>query len=1220
MARSGAFISYARADGEAFAAELVARMAREAPDVRVWQDHPEIEGGVGWWRQIEDALERVEFLVIVLTPGALASETTRKEWRAARQSGVCVFPVQGPGFDFADPRLPGWMRRVHLYDLDRQWITFVAHLRRGCQASRVPFMAPPLTPSHVLRPREFAALRALLLDALTGDAVSVTATLAGAGGFGKTTLATSLCHDDGIVTAFDDGVLWATLGQSPNLLGELTRLYASLTGERPGFVSVEDAAQALADKLEHKRCLIVVDDVWELAHLKPFMRGGPLCARLVTTRQAPVAAEGRRISVDEMTSEEAVSLLAARLDTTPQDLGPFRRLSNRLGEWPLLLRLAGAALRQRIDRGDTLEGALRYVDRALDKRGATAFDRERGGERDAAVASTLAVSLDLLADADRARCLQLAIFPEDLAIPVVVLGELWGLDDLDAEDLLSRLHDGSLIEFDLGSGTVGVHDVMASCFAALLGPGTAAAHRQLLAAWPDFGNLAHRYGWRWLGHHLAGAGKSGEFRALLLDFDWLRRKLDATDIYGLLADFSFVPHDPALQLLKSALRISSHVLGKDKTQLASQLLGRLAAPERELGMTLHKYLPPDTGQWLRPIAASLVGPGGALVRTLESTGIPEAVAVTPDGKWIVAFSSDGTLAVWELASGTLVRTLRARDVDDEAIVRPGEVLGSAFKMMPDGRILLLSSRGLACWDPASDAPARTVAQLKESFGSLAVSNDGRQALLGSKKGVLLMVDLDTGIFSAPFVAQRLDLDTGESIVQGGAHRLGIAAVAFAGDGLHALTGSHDKTVRLWDLQRRQLVDTLYPPHDGTVYALAAARTAGIAVSGSADRSVRVWDLASQRCLATLDGHKHRVYDLALSEDGTRALSASHDRTVRLWDVPSARTLATLHGHSDAVVAVAFVPGDHLGVSAARDGTVRVWQLEAGEARATTQEHEGWIQAVAMSSDGQMAITGGQDHRLRVWETGATKVRQTLIGHHDAVSALALQSARRTVVSGAYDRRVIVWHLDQALPVHVLMGHADAVNAVSVSPDGNQALSASADGDLILWDIVRGRIVRRWDAHRRSITFLATLPDWSVAFTGSMDGDIKAWDMATGLCLQSLHAHLGGVTAGDITPGGDGLLSGGTDGLLRLWRLPGLEIAHSVQAHTDRVRCIRCSSNGQYAFSGSYDRYLKAWSMPALQLRASFAADAAIAAVATSDGGETVIAGDAQGCAHFLRFG
>jgi hypothetical protein len=615
--------------------------------------------------------------------------------RAARQSGVCVFPVKGPGFAFDDPRLPRWMSRAHIYDLDVQWETFVAHLRRGCQTTRVPFMAPPLPAAFVGRPREFAALRSLVLDAQTGDTIAITTALVGAGGFGKTTLAAALCHDDDVVAAFDDGVLWATLGQSPNVQGELTRLFAALTGERPGFVSVEDAAQALAEKLDQKRCLIVVDDVWDAAHLKPFLRAGPGCARLVTTRQAPVAAEGKRITVDEMTSQEAVSLLIARLGSRPADPQPFRKLASRLGEWPLLLRLAGSALRQRLDRGDSLEGALRYVDRALEKRGVTAFDRERSPDRHEAVASTLGMSLDLLDGADRARCAQLAIFPEDIAIPAAVLGELWGLDEFDAEDALSRLHDASLIEFDLGTGTVRIHDVMRACFAALLGHETAATHSRLLGAWADVRQLPHRYAWRWLGTHLVAAGRGDEFRALLLDFDWLRRKLDATDIYSLLADFSCLPGDPALQLLHNVLRLSSHVLAKDKSQLAAQLMGRLADPERDLAMAFRKYLPAGRVEWIRPITPSLVGPGGALVRTLESPGIPSSIAVTPDGQWIVSGTDDGTLTVWELASATLVRTLRTASADDAAVVRAAEGLGSTFVMMPDGQVLIAGNRGLA---------------------------------------------------------------------------------------------------------------------------------------------------------------------------------------------------------------------------------------------------------------------------------------------------------------------------------------------------------------------------------------------------------------------------------------------------------------------------------------------------------------------------------------------
>ncbi len=184
---------------------------------------------------------------------------------------------------------------------------------------------------------KFEELKALLLD--TGKRDSV-ATLTGAGGFGKTTLACALCDDDDVILAFSDGILWTTLGEQANITGALTKLYARLTNKdvRPVFTDMEDAAAAFAERLQHKNCLIVIDDVWNLDHLKPFLRGGADCARLITTRMIDVAGEvtAKPVAVDEMTSDEAVQMLVSRLKTRPPDSEPFRLLARRLGEWPLL--------------------------------------------------------------------------------------------------------------------------------------------------------------------------------------------------------------------------------------------------------------------------------------------------------------------------------------------------------------------------------------------------------------------------------------------------------------------------------------------------------------------------------------------------------------------------------------------------------------------------------------------------------------------------------------------------------------------------------------------------------------------------------------------------------------------------------------------------------------------------------------------------------------------
>src|SRR5437588_4374673 len=435
------FLSYARSDGEPFATQLRQRL--EAEQIPLWQDRVGMEGGKDWWLQIVEALNKVEFLVLVMTPAAMGSETVRKEWRYARQQGVCVYPVKGaPDLDFTS--LPHWMRSTHFYDIDHEWQKLVNDLNTRCQQARVPFMVEDLPADYVARPREFEALIDKLLDQQREEPVAITAALRGAGGYGKTTMAKALCHDERIQQAFDDGILWVTLGENPgDLVGKVEDLIYTLNKERPGFTGIDAAGARLAELLAERDILLVVDDVWDGMHLKPFLQGGTRCARLITTRNEDVLpAHAQSLVVDAMQPGEAVQLLSSGLQAeafTATDMLALRALVARLGEWALLLKLANSVLRERVGRGEALPNALLYLNRALDRRGLTAFDAENAQARDAAVSATLRVSFDLLSREQYARYQEVAIFPKDVDIPLRALQKLWGatggLDDFDTEEL-----------------------------------------------------------------------------------------------------------------------------------------------------------------------------------------------------------------------------------------------------------------------------------------------------------------------------------------------------------------------------------------------------------------------------------------------------------------------------------------------------------------------------------------------------------------------------------------------------------------------------------------------------------------------------------------------------------------------------------------------------------------------------------------------------------------
>jgi hypothetical protein len=150
----------------------------------------------------------------------------------------------------------------------------------------------------------------------------------------------------------------------------------------------------------------------------------------------------------------------------------------------------------------------------------------------------------------------------------------------------------------------------------------------------------------------------------------------------------------------------------------------------------------------------------------------------------------------------------------------------------------------------------------------------------------------------------------------------VLAVAFSLDGRTALTGSVDKTVRLWEAASGRPIAVLR--HEGEVAAMAFSpdRRTALAVSGNS--TVLLWDAASDRLIAVLR-HEGALNPVAFSPDGRTALTGSVDKAARLWDAASGRPIAVFR-HEGPVRAVAFSPDGRTAVTGSEDETARLWEV------------------------------------------------------------------------------------------------------------------------------------------------------------------------------------------------------------------------------------------------------------------------------------------------------
>ena len=1073
--------------------------------------------------------------------------------------------------------------------------------------------------------------------------------LVGMGGSGKSVLAAATARDRRVRDAFPDGRFWLELGPHPPLLQLQARLAAAL-GDSTPITDVPQGRAQLSRLLAERRCLLVLDNVWNRTDLSAFAVVGSTGGTLVTTRDAATLAGNTGISLDELAPTAALQLLAGWTATPPGQLPTeAEQVAQECGYLPLALALCGAMIATGSHSWPELLDLLRHAD-------LEALHSRLVDYRHPSLAVALTASIDTLPQDARDRYVQLAVFDAKGPVPEAVLQLLWGLDQQDTTAFVDGLAAKSLLRVE--ADRVSLHDVQMDYLVRCAAANLPALHDRLLTAYrgqchgswaggPDDGYFRQH-----LARHLYCADRLPELQALLLDLDWMNAKLTTGTVPGLLADYDSLPLDPVLRQVAGALMLSAHVLAHDPGQLPSQLMGRLGHQHdpqlRDLLQRAHRW--PAT-PWLRPMTASLTPPGGPLLHTLTGhTNSVHAVAVSADGRRAVS-NGGGTVQVWDLDTGVAVHTLTSYDTGSERAVH-------AVAVSADGRRAMAGSQNgtVQVWDLDSGALLHTMAPQHGSVRAVAVSADGRRAVSGTEDGTVRVWDLDSGtpvrtlagehgslwavavsadgrravVGSGDGTMEVWDLDSGALLrTLASQHRSIVGAVAVSADGRRAASmgGVFDKTVRVWDLVTGALLHTL-TAHDSSVEAVAVSQDGHRMVSSDSAGTMRVWDLDWGVLLRTLTAHDGPVGAVAVSADGRRAVSGASDGTVRVWDLAAGEPSHALTAHDSSVEAVAVSADGHRAVSGGKDGTVRVWHLESGALLRTLTAHDGPVGAVAVSADGRRAVSGANDGTVRVWDLAAGEPSHALTAHDGRVAAVGVTADGRRGVSGGEDGTVRVWDLESGALLHILTGHRHSpVRAVAVTADGRRAVAAGEDATVGIWDLSTGkkaapasRWLRRLFAQRLwlSTMFLSVSADGRRAVSSGPDGAVRVWDLRSGALLHTIAAK-GGAAAVAVSADGRRAVSGGhLWGEVRVWDLDSGALLHTMAGHHGGVEAVAVSADGRCGVSGGEDRTVRVWDLvPGLELT-SFVSDSRITALAATPPSTRVIVGTSTGPVHLLE--
>jgi len=623
-----------------------------------------------------------------------------------------------------------------------------------------------------------------------------------------------------------------------------------------------------------------------------------------------------------------------------------------------------------------------------------------------------------------------------------------------------------------------------------------------------------------------------------------------------------------------ALRLSGRKLKARERLLQSRSL------YQELGLGI---MPADMGLF----NLAIENPSALMTYSVNPLSVTWSVAFSPDGRTALSGSLDGTLKLWDLATGKELRKFAGH---------ASGVIGLAIS--PDGRTAVSGGydRALNRWDLATGKELGAFTVQSSSMLHIAFSPDCQTALIGGNGPTLKLFDVATGAELRSFSG----------------HFGGVESLAFSLDGRSALCGNDSPvgTLTLWDIATGKELRT-FSGHSHLVISVAFSPDSRTALSGSRDKTLKLWDIATGEEIRTFSGHTDAVESVAFSPDGRTALSSSDDDTLKLWDIATGMEIRTFSGHSGFVHSAVFSPDGRSALSGSNDKTLKLWDVSAGKEVRMLLGQSGSVQSVAISPDGRMALSGNQDKTVTLWDIATGRKLRTFSGHADRVQCVALSPDGRAALSGSSDKTLKLWDISTGKVLRTFSGHADAVHGVAIAPDGRTALSGSDDGTLRLWEIATGTEIRSFSGHADFVTSVAFSPDGRTALSGSYDATMKLWDVSTGKELHTFSGHGTIVKSVAFSSDGHTALSGSDDRTLKLWDIATGKELCTFSGHEGFVQSVVFSRDGRTAFSGSQDGTLKLWDIASGEAIRTFSGNAGnlLSVALAPDGGSALSASE-----------
>ncbi len=475
----------------------------------------------------------------------------------------------------------------------------------------------------------------------------------------------------------------------------------------------------------------------------------------------------------------------------------------------------------------------------------------------------------------------------------------------------------------------------------------------------------------------------------------------------------------------------------------------------------------------------------------------EGVAFSPNGQEVISSSKDKTIRMWDVESGKCVRTFRGHT---------NGVRGIAYS--PEGRRIASASfdETIRVWDTGTGDCLKVIKGHEGPVHCVTFTKDGKKIASSSRDNTIRIWEWETGRCL--------------KILKG--HTNWIESIALSPDDTQIVSGSDDNTIRIWNAIPADSVAAslgnwfkeagslfkssadcikVFQGHENKVNSVCFSPDGTKILSGSSDKTIRIWNVETGENIRTFLGHEDYINAVAFSPCGKKIASASQDKTICLWDLQGDIPALIPKEHHDTVTDVSFDKAHKILASSSQDKTIRLWELETGICSKILKGHEESVTSVVFSPEkANLLASGSMDKTLRLWDIEKEQCIKTMNAHHEGISNIRFSPDGKFIATASYDKTIRYWNVSESKCIQVLEGHSDAVLLVFFSQDGKSLISLGEEKKIHVWNLSSGKVLHVLEGHS-SLPYRIFFDSQNMVSVS--EEEAKIWQIETGKCLETI---------------------------------------------------------------------------------------------------------------------